>query len=292
MRVKDHFSHFVEYLKQKNYARSSVENYKIIIRDALLPAIGDIKLENLHITDTAKVIEEGGKHGQFGALRAVSALRQYLKYLKDNGHRLPFDWRDLNLPHVPQKEVEYLTADDIAMIRSVLDNDIHNFYDVRLRALFEILLDTGLRISEVLSLNKSDIDWESKEAEVMNAKTKEREKVYFTDRSLYWLKRYLDARNDNWEPLFTGTVGKKLTPCSARNYLREFRKKLTLNKQLKHQLLRKTFVTMLIQKGADIKTVQYLARHKSPRTTLRSYAAIDKERAKEVHQRLLGEEKV
>ncbi len=69
---------------------------------------------------------------------------------------------------------------------------------LRDRALIENLKVTGMRISEALSLNRDDIDWAKKEAEIINAKTKEQETIYFTDESLAWLKRYLDWRNDKF----------------------------------------------------------------------------------------------
>ena len=72
---------------------------------------------------------------------------------------------------------------------------------LRFRALVEVLLGTGARISEVLSLNRSDIHWERKEAKIVGKGNKER-MLYFTDRALLWLERYLSRRWDEEEALF------------------------------------------------------------------------------------------
>ncbi|GEM_PF-2640374 len=67
-----------------------------------------------------------------------------------------------------------------------------------------------------------------------------------------------------------------------------FSPNIGIRKHIKHHLFRKSFVTHLIQGGADITAVSDLARHKSPRTTLRHYAAVNKERSKAVHQKVMN----
>src|ERR1019366_1534002 len=151
-----------------------------------------------------------------------------------------------------------------------------------------VLLATGMRISEALSLDKSDINWETKEASVVNAKNGDQQPVMFTDRSLMWLKRYLDAREDDEPYLFTAGKG-RMPPVTARFYLRAHTKKLGIKKHIKNHIFRKSFVTHLIEKGADLAMVSSLARHRDVRTTLRFYAAVNKERSKDVHQAIMNE---
>lgn len=301
MLLKDKFGEFLEYLKKNNYSYSSLMGYKISFRDILSPAIGDIKLKRFHKTDLAKVIELGGQHGEYGAQRAVSHLRCYLKYLHETGTPLPLDYRDIALPKVSKKRIEYLTRAEVAMIREAM-GEPSTIRDYRLRAIFETLLASGMRISELLSLNRSDIDWDHKRAVIANAKTKEKnEEVHFTEESLYWLKRYLDARNDNWDVLFTATLGKRMTTCTARNHFRQLAKamlnKKVVQKKLQHKLLRATFATWLLQGGADIVSVAHLMRD-TVRTIERSYLGLDESLAtklygrimdtKQIHEEILG----
>jgi integrase/recombinase XerD len=208
-----------------------------------------------------------------------------LKYIKDSGYSIPFDWREVEVPNVPTKQNEYLTKEELEKVLNSFD--ITTPAGIRTRALTEVLFATGMRISEAISLNKEDIDWEKKEAMVTNAKTKDVEKIYFTSRSIEWLKKYIDSRKDDLPALFVSGRGRMLS-VTARNYLRTHTGHLGIKKHIKHHLFRKTFATHLIQGGADIIAVGDLCRHRSPRTTLRFYAAVNKERSKDKHQEILG----
>ena len=185
------------------------------------------------------------------------------------------------------KENQYLTSEELERVLNALDVTTHA--GLRTRTLLEVLYATGMRVSEAISLNKGDIDFETKEVWITNAKSKDRERVYFTDRSLEWVKRYLDFRKDEMSALFVSGRNRMLS-CTSRNYMRVHLANLGIKKHIKHHIFRKTFVTHLIQQGADISSVQDLARHRSPRTTLKSYAVINKERSKDVHQKILNKQ--
>ena len=144
-----------------------------------------------------------------------------------------------------------------------------------------------MRISEALSLNRKDINWETKEASVVNAKNGDQQPVFFTDRSLKWLKRYLDARTDDQPYLFTAGKG-RMPPVTARFYLRAHTQQLGIKKHIKNHIFRKSFVTHLIERGADLAMVSSSARHRDVRTTLRFYAAVNKERSKDIHQEIMN----
>jgi len=145
-----------------------------------------------------------------------------------------------------------------------------------------------MRISEALSLNRDDIDWNKKQAEITNSKTKERELVYFTDESLAWLKNYLEMRNDNFPPLFASLSGKRVPPCSIRRRIHTAVRRAGINKRIHPHLLRSTYGTELLQGGVDIKSVQALMRHKSERTTLKHYIAVSKHRCRSEHERIMN----
>ena len=101
-------------------------------------------------------------------------------------------------------------------------------------------------------------------------------------------------RNENYEPLFVSLTGQRATPSGVRRTIHSAMKKAGVNKRIHPHIFRSTFVTNLLQgaekNGAvtDIKTTQTLARHKSERTTLKSYAAVVKGRAKGEHERVLN----
>ena len=286
MTIKDLFEGYLTYREGMGMKPITIVNDRMILYGTFAHSIADRDIATLKLTDIADVIEAGRAHGAYGSQRSVSTLRKFFRYLDDAGIETPFDWRDIEVPHVPRKMNEYLTAEELKLVLESFD--LTKMHGLRTRALCEVLLATGMRISEALSLNKRDIDWEAKETFVINAKNGDQQTVLFNDRSLIWLKRYLDARTDNESYLFTAGKGRMPT-VTARFYLRAHTKKLGIKKHIKNHIFRKSFVTHMIEKGADLATVSSLARHRDVRTTLRFYAAVNKERSKDVHQAIMNE---
>ena len=286
MKFKDTFEGFLAYRRQMGKDEKTVGSDSKIVYGTFLHSIAEREIASFTMTGIADIIEAGQAHGEFGPQRSVSTLRKLFQYLEDAGIQTPFDWRDIEVPHVPRKVNEYLTQEELIRVLDAFD--ITKLHGLRTRALCEILLASGMRISEALSLNKSDIDWEAKEASVVNAKNGDQQPVYFTDRSLLWLRRYLDARTDGQPYLFTAGIGRMPT-VTARYSLREYTRKLGIKKHIKNHIFRKSFVTHLIERGADLAMVCDAARHRDVRTTLRFYAAVNKERSKDVHSAIMNE---
>lgn len=265
--------------------QKTIASDKIILYGSFSHSISERELGSLKMTDIADVVVAGRAHGEYGPQRSVTTLRKFFKYLEDASVPIPFDWRDIEVPHVPRKINEYLTKEEL--IKVMESFDLSKLHGLRTRALCEILFATGMRISEAISLNKSDIDWEKMEAVVINAKNGDQQSVLFTDRALLWLRKYLNARTDDMPYLFVSGKG-RLLDITARTYLRTHTAHLGINKHIKNHIFRKSFVTHLIQEGADPATVSQLARHRDVRTTLRYYAAINKERSKEIHTKIMN----
>jgi site-specific recombinase XerD len=287
LRIGDGFQNYLGYLRQKGLAEKTVNEHKRFLFGALSHAVAftDKKVSDLKLTDVASVIESGKRHGEYGSQRAVVTLRQYLKYLKESGTQLPFDWRDIEVPKVPEKEADFLLVPELRKLLKAIP--LSNICGLRTRALLETLYSTGMRISEALSVTRDQVPWQARELKI-KGKGGDEGIVYFTKRSLYWLKRYLKARKDNCPALFANESGKGVIKnATARNYLRAHRNEWGIGKRIHHHLFRRTMGTHLIEKGADLKSIQHLLRHKSERTTLRYYIGVNKRRAKKIHQRLL-----
>jgi site-specific recombinase XerD len=111
----------------------------------------------------------------------------------------------VTLPKRPRREVGYLTTAEVECFVAAIDlqNDDGKPFEagVRFRALVEVLLGSAMRISEVLSLNRTDVDFETREARVIGKGNKQRT-VFFTDRALGWIRRYLEIRHDTHPALF------------------------------------------------------------------------------------------
>ena len=200
MKVKDSFEAFLEYQIRMGMSEKTIRNDKTYLFGSLSHSIHEMEVGDLKKTDVAKVIEAGRSHGRYGAQRSVVVLRKFMRYLKYSGEAAPFRWQDIKIPTVPKKENEYLTEDELEALLNAID--LTTPAGLRTRAVLEVLYATGMRIGELISMNRGDVDWNNKEAIITNVKSHERQKIYFTDRSLHWLKRYLDSRRDDSPPLF------------------------------------------------------------------------------------------
>lgn len=283
--LKNYFEEYLTYILAKGYCQKTADEHRYMLYNPVLKSVGEKKLKDLRLTDLAKVMQAGREHGKWGFQRSAVTLRRLLCYLHEKGLKLPFDWRDIKVPKIPKPPVEFLDQEELTKIRENID--ITNEAGMRTRCLIEVLLDTGMRIGEAISMDKNDIDWEKKEAQIINVKTHEIEKVYFTDRSLLWIKKYLDFRNDHYPFLFKSGRGRMLSTTS-RNWIRTHLQGFGIKKHIKHHIFRKTFATYLIKGNANIKEVQTLCRHSSSRTTMDYYLGTNREECKNIHQRIMS----
>ena len=284
-KVQELYGDYLAFMLQDDNDPKTVREHRRFLEGPIKTAVGDHDIEALRIVDIARIKQAAKEYGEYGPQRALVTFRQLAKFAKGSGLKLLFDWRDIELPKPPKKLNEYLTPEELDKIREALD--ITDHAALRTRVLLETLLDTGLRIGEACMLKKEDINWELQEAIVKNVKTGEPQKVFFTDRSLEWIKKYYDFRKDDMPWVFVSGRG-HLLETTSRNYMRTHLQNLGIKKHIKHHIFRKTFATVLIQGGADITAVGDLCRHKSPRTTLEYYAAVNKERSKDIHRKVMN----
>ena len=291
MRVKNGFQNYFEYMRQKGLTQKTIqEHHRFLFGAVSHSLLIDKKIKHLKIVDTASIIEAGKAHGEFGPQRAIVVFRRYLKFLKESGEKIPFDWREVEVPKIPEKEQDFLTETEFNNFVEKIP--LHTLYGLRDRTLYELLFSTGARISEILFLNKNDIDLESKEVKIKGAKGENERWLYFSERSLFWLKKYLATRGDSYQALFITYNPQNITrlsSCVARKRLLKYRKDFGFTKQITHHCFRRSFCSLLLDKGATIKEVQYLARHKSPRTTLKFYTKVEIRKVKETHQKIMNE---
>ncbi|MBI5465489.1 tyrosine-type recombinase/integrase, partial [Candidatus Gottesmanbacteria bacterium] len=157
------------------------------------------------------------------------------------------------------------------------------------RAMLEVLFSTGMRISELVSLNRNQIDGTGR-IFIMGKGKKERF-VYLTQRAQYYLDQYLVVRNDNFPALFipySGRNVKNLRKRISTNYLQErikfYREKLRINVPTSAHSLRHGFATYLAEEGASPAAIQILLGHESLATTTRYVHASDRY-AEETHRK-------
>lgn len=158
---------------------------------------------------------------------------------------------------------------------------------IRDLALIDMLASTGMRVGELVKLNKSDIDFESRECVVLGKGNKQR-KVYFDARTKIHLQRYLQSRTDNNDALFVSLQkpNNRLQISGVEIRLRELGRKLEMSKVHPHKF-RRTLATTAIDKGMPIEQVQQLLGHQSIDTTLQ-YAMVNQNNVKVSHRKFIG----
>ena len=154
-------------------------------------------------------------------------------------------------------------------------------------ALIDILSSTGMRVGELVKLNRDDIDFENRECIVTGKGDKQR-KVYFDARTKIHLKKYLDSRTDDNPALFVTLLSphKRLQISGVEIRLRKIGHELKIPKVHPHKF-RRTLATMAIDKGMPIEQVQHLIGHQSMDTTLQ-YAMVNQNNVKLSHRKFLG----
>lgn len=158
---------------------------------------------------------------------------------------------------------------------------------IRDLAIIDMLVSTGIRVGELVKLNRGDIDFENRECVVLGKGNKQR-KVYFDARTKIHLQRYLQSRTDDNEALFVSLQRpyNRLLISGVEIRLRELGKKLDMHKVHPHKF-RRTLATMAIDKGMPIEQVQQLLGHQSVDTTLQ-YAMVNQANVKLSHKRFIG----
>lgn len=159
--------------------------------------------------------------------------------------------------------------------------------EIRDLAMIDMLASTGMRVGEMVLLNRDDIDFNERECVVFGKGDKERI-VYFDARAKIHLQQYIDSRKDENSALFVSLNApyNRLTIGGIEVRLREFGKKLSLQKVHPHKF-RRTLATMAIDKGMPIEQLQQLLGHKRIDTTLQ-YAMVKQSNVKIAHRKYIG----
>lgn len=296
-RLKDYFVPFIDYLRETDRKEITIERYREIFRGAFSHGemIGNIKIKKLKLISVGKVMQEGARHGKYGPWRAVLTFRKLIRFIEESGNKVPIDWRRIEVPRRPAVHHDYWDIQELKnIIRRILSiQDSKDLCLLRTKTLLWTLFSTGCRPTELLQLNREDISWKRKEAIIPDIKSGEDKTVYFTDKSIYWLKRYFKARKDNHPAAFVcnenGKGGiKRLSSVTSRLYLQRLvKERLGINKKITHYTLRRLVATYLLEHNCPVQYAAKMLGH-SYRTTLQYYALVDQKKMKRIHQEILG----
>jgi len=216
------------------------------------------------------------------------ALRMFLKYLaKRSIPSLPPE--KIELAKTAGRDLDLITETELKrLIEAPKGDDVKALRD---RAILELLFSTGLRVSELCSLDRDTINLNRDEFSIRGKGEKVR-LVFLSDSAKQAIKTYLAKRGDMNEALFsslseinkTSENDQRLTPRSVERIIKKYAIKAGITKKVTPHTLRHSFATDLLQNGADIRSVQMMLGHSSVSTT-QIYTHVTDKQLREVHKK-------
>lgn len=166
-------------------------------------------------------------------------------------------------------KVTFLTAEEL--VRLIEQPNLATIDGLRDRAIIELFISSGLRVSELVNLNRNQMDFRSREFSVRGKGQKDRP-IFFSREAAYYIKRYLNRRKDEGIALFirhSGTKGSsaRLSVRSMQRIVSKYAAAAGINKQVTCHTLRHSFATGLLMNGADLRSVQVMLGHTNISTT-------------------------
>lgn len=227
------------------------------------------------------------------------AIRQFLRYLAKKDIKT-LTAEKIELPKIPMREIEFLETEEInrlleapLKISAVAKKYNNNFLTIRDKAILETLFSTGLRVSELCSLNIDKINLEEGEFSVRGKGQKIRT-VFLSESAKTALKKYLEIRqnlnkttktlkNGNDKTLFINKNGGRLTPRSVERMVKKYATFSGISKKVVVHSLRHAFATDLLRGGADLRSIQTMLGHSNISTT-QIYTHFTNPELKKIHQ--------
>ncbi len=219
----------------------------------------------------------------------VIALRSFLRYLIKNDIKT-LEPSKIDLPKAESRSLKVLEKDQVD--RLIMAADTSKVDGLRDRAILELLFSTGLRVSELVSLNRDKINLDRREFGVIGKGGKSR-LVFVSDRSASSLEMYLKTREDVYNPLFIRYSGReipenrgekmRLTARSIERIVKKYVRLAHIPIDATVHTLRHSFATDLLSNGADIRSIQEMLGHKNISTT-QIYTHVTNKQLKDVHE--------
>jgi integrase/recombinase XerC len=217
------------------------------------------------------------------ASRKLASLRTFFRYLCREGVLERNPARVILSPRVERRIPSHLEEAEVA---ALLEFAVEDDADRRAQALLEMLYATGVRCSELVGMNLREIDLENRMVRVLGKGRKERV-IPFGTRARSALEAYLPQRADSHpaeDALFVTARGARLTDRAVRRILAARLKKIAIGKRVSPHTLRHSFASHLLQRGADLRSIQELLGHASLSTTQR-YTHLNARQILEIYAR-------
>ena len=289
---------FLEYMEiEQNRSQKTIQNYDHYLT-RLIDFAGDIKVTDIDAEMVRKwrlwlnrlgtnTSDELGKSTQNYHL---IALRSFLKFCAKRD--IPALTADkIELSRTKRKQVTFLNEEEL--IRVFAEPDLSTISGVRDRAILELLFSSGLRVSELVGLDKDNINLKRREFMVRGKGQKDRP-IFISAEAAKWVEHYISKRDDNAKPLFVRYSGSKkvdlsgnfhrLTARSVQRIVARYALLAGITKHVSPHTLRHSFATDLLMNGADLRSVQAMLGHSNIATT-QIYTHVTDPHLKAVHEK-------
>lgn len=284
--MEKYIEKFMRYLEiEKNYSSHTITNYKLDLEGFKKFVEGtDIeKVDYLALRKYLAVLKEKNL-GSRTVSRRLSSLRSFFKFLTRENYIKSNPMLMLSSPKLEKHLPSFMTEDEVnKLIGSAFSKDKDDLLGLRDRAILEAFYSSGLRISELVGLNSEDIDFISGIVKVRGKGKKERI-VPMGDTALLAIRKYLDKRKKQAEAIFLNNNGKRITSRGVHFVLVKYLKNSGIKPGVSAHTFRHSFATHLLNRGADLRTVQELLGHANLSTT-QIYTHLTTEKLKSVYDK-------
>lgn len=303
--VSDYILDFIEYLEvEGGRMPRTAENYEFYL-NRFVEFAGDIMPDQINPEllrkyrlwlNRYKSENKGEELAMITQSYHLIALRGFLKYFsrRDIASMSP---DKIELPKVHRKQVTFLHYDEV--IRLLEQIDTNDEAGLRDRSILELLFSSGLRVSELVNLNRDHINTKRREFMVRGKGQKDRP-VFISQGAADWVEKYLDERQDTLIPLFISysknvvpdTSGdfRRLSARSIQRMISKYARMAGITKHVSPHTMRHSFATDLLMNGADIRSVQSMLGHSNISTT-QIYTHVTDAHLKDVYEKFHSEAK-
>ena len=312
MYVSDLIEEFLEYLEvESGRSKKTIDNYRLYLERFLelsseILNKDDVKAEDIDRELLRKYRLKLNRYGSENGsddLKTITqayhliALRGFLRYLARREIK-SLDPSLVDLPHVIRKQVTFLHFDEVEEMLNQIDTSTES--GLRDRAIIELLYSGGLRVSELVGLNRDSINLERREFVVRGKGSKDRP-IFISKSAADRVQDYLDARTDSLPALFLNnsrntqavdTSGnyRRMTVRSVERIVEKYARLAGITKHVSPHTLRHSFATDLLMNGADLRAVQSMLGHADISTT-QIYTHVTDAHLKEIHEKFHSETK-
>ncbi|MDP3791461.1 MAG: tyrosine recombinase XerC [Candidatus Omnitrophota bacterium] len=277
---------FINYLKvEKNASEHTIKNYTIDL-DSFADFLADKDIAQTdHLALRRFLAEMRAKnYAKRTIARKLASLRSLFRFLYREGYIKSNPITSISSPKLDKKLPKFLDVDKITKV--ILKPDTSTLPGLRDRAILETLYSTGIRVSELVGLDSGDVDFISGVIKVFGKGSKERV-VPIGDEALGSIRRYNDKKSKkdkDKDTIFLNNRGGRLTDRSVRRMLDKYIHACSIEEKISPHSFRHSFATHLLDRGADLRSVQELLGHMNLSTT-QIYTHVTMDRLKTVYDK-------